>query len=433
MNNAQLKQALLFVIAFIISLPLFSKDSSTSYTTPKAFMSLYYDFTGSSNKGYPKGKVNISQDLFKTMSKKTSTLSNDNGPLILFVNSDLYIYDNNRKRLLSLVMRTAPDSGFNEMTAISHIGPALAYAAYIKSKGDDSWKSALLSLKKSIIAVKTVNAQKQNNWVTKLNAPSWKPYESSINNMIDYACSMAGNYIGDVLSGKKQFNMASLQSDFLDGNTDYPIPFNNIMIGTFMLTAYESMNKIHQAVSKVDVDWENAKVLIRFVAGSNITAGVSVDSRSNWLVPFIIGLSKNKLPLNRIFIAPYAEVKSSLGQEMLSESDFNYYSYAWSRTYNRTKIANAVFTNITSIFIPKRPVIPGDFRFSKEPDMNEFLMRLKYSLANPTEMLSNTVAFWMSGELHSNDWDLSKVKLPGFTTGFPKGISSYPANNPEIK
>lgn len=422
---------LLGMVLAIAALPSSLSHAQSHYQTPSAFMALFYDFTGSSNKNYPPSKINISQNLYKTVTQASSSTAQD-GPLILFINSNLYIYDNARNQLLALDMRTSPDTGFYELTAISHVGPALAYLAFMKQQGGTSWLNGLKQLKKNLIAVKKINAKPNNNWIERVNAPSWKPYRKQINSMVDYACSMAGNYINRVLNNPDAFNMNDLQTHFLEGNTDYPIPYNNVMIGTFMLTAYESMNRIHDAIASVDIDWKKAKVLIRFVAGSNITAGVSVNSRSNWLVPFIVGLSKNQLSRQRIFISPYADVKPSLGQKKLSADDFNYYNYAWSRTYNRVRIANAVFTNITSIFIPQRPVIPGDFRYSREPSINDFLMRLKYSLANPTEMLANTVAFWMSGELHANHWDLSKVEIPGFTRDFPQGLSQYPADNPEI-
>ena len=47
--------------------------------------------------------------------------------------------------------------------------------------------------------------------------------------------------------------MASLQSDFLNGNSDYPIPYDTVMVATFMLPAIQSMTEIHNLVSKLEV------------------------------------------------------------------------------------------------------------------------------------------------------------------------------------
>ena len=44
-------------------------------------------------------------------------------------------------------------------------------------------------------------------------------------------------------------------------------------------------------------------------------------------------------------------------------------------------------------------------------------------------MLSNTVGFWIGNELADKDWDIKKIDIPGFTTGFPDGYSSYKNTN----
>ncbi len=192
------------------------------------------------------------------------------------------------------------------------------------------------------------------------------------------------------------------------------------------------MDQLHSKISQLKIDWPYAKVIIRFVAGSNVSAGVSKGS--NWLVPFVQALSNNTLATDRIYITPYAAVKSSLGAQELTQADYNYYNNTvWGARHNRTIIANEVFTNITSIFLPDRPAIPGDYTYSKQPKIEDFLMRLKFSLAEPTEMLSNTVGFWMAGELAEKNWNYNKISIPGITTGFPQGISTYPNNNPVIQ
>lgn len=288
--------------------------ANNGYTTPPAFWNLYYDFTGNGDAQYPKEKINISQTLFQSELQKNSNLvQQDNGSLILFINSTLYIYNSDHQLELEQLMRTAPNSGFTEMTAVSHIGPALMYLAKIKENGDSNWKPQMENLLKDVKAVKEINTQTENNWLEQVNAPAWKPHLTLIHNMIDYACSMAGNYMSEVLGEKQIFDMNSLQNNFLDGNNTYPIPYNNVMVGTFMLTALQSMDELQHKIAQLNIDWPNAKVIIRFVAGSNVSAGVTKDS--NWLVPFVGALSNNTLPSDRIYIAPYAAVKSSLGEK----------------------------------------------------------------------------------------------------------------------
>jgi hypothetical protein len=55
------------------------------------------------------------------------------------------------------------------------------------------------------------------------------------------------------------------------------------------------------------------------------------------------------------------------------------------------------------------------------------MIRMKHSLRDAREMLSNTVAFWMVPELARKGWDAAAVDIPGLTTGFPAGVERYPA------
>lgn len=55
------------------------------------------------------------------------------------------------------------------------------------------------------------------------------------------------------------------------------------------------------------------------------------------------------------------------------------------------------------------------------------MSRMKHSLRDAREMLSNTVVFWMVQELANKNWDPRAVEIPGLTAGLPTGVSGYPA------
>jgi hypothetical protein len=61
--------------------------------------------------------------------------------------------------------------------------------------------------------------------------------------------------------------------------------------------------------------------------------------------------------------------------------------------------------------------------------IDQFMIRMKHSLRDAREMLSNTVAFWMVGELADKHWDADAVDIPGLTSGFPVGVAGYPSVN----
>ena len=141
---------------------LFSQIKSyESYKTPSEFMSLYYDFTG--------GKENsIGTMLSETAASNTKQ---DDGVLILILESDIYLYDTKRNLLGRETLRTSPNSGFFEVTAISHIGAAMSYLLSLKNRGDDRWKTAGYELLNSIRQVRDVNSiiLDTNHWLIQLN------------------------------------------------------------------------------------------------------------------------------------------------------------------------------------------------------------------------------------------------------------------------
>ncbi|CEK11576.1 DUF5624 domain-containing protein [Legionella hackeliae] len=402
---------------------------NTSYTTPQQFMNLYFDFTGKDEADFPKSKLTIPDYLIKSEQTKPSD-DIYNGPLILLLDSSMYIYDQNRKLVYAKLLRTNRSSGFFEMTAVSHVGPALSYLAKIKQNGDSSWKVAMANLLNDIKQVKHLNGKTEDNWLDRANIKAWQPHKQQIRAMVDYAMSMSSNYILSVQKGAP-FDLNTVQQNFLNGNKDYSIPYDSVMVATFMLTVIQSMSEIHDEIDKLHLDWPHAMIVVHNVAGSNVSAGLTQGT--NWMISFLQALSNHRTPDNRILIAPYAKVQSDIGKALLSETSYQYYAYAvWGGAYNRSKISKDVFTNLETIYLPERPTIPGDYGYSKASDINDFLVRLKYSLLSPKEMLSNTVGFWVAGEMLNKNWDITKIEIPGLTTGFPAGIKQYPTKNPVI-
>ena len=73
----------------------------------------------------------------------------------------------------------------------------------------------------------------------------------------------------------------------------------------------------------------------------------------------------------------------------------------------------------------------GGPRFGAE-DIGDFVQRLKKSFGDKTQLLSNTIGFWVPGELAAKGFDPAAVDIPGLTTGFPEGVDAYPADSPAI-
>jgi hypothetical protein len=418
----------LSVFAFLLAPAAAQTPAPTAggYTAPAEFMRLFFEFTGSEQPDYPAGQPTMGQMLTQAAAAREAA-SEPPGPLVLVVGSEVYVYDaRSRRRLGEERFRADRASGFYEMTAISHIGPALAYLAQIKANGDARWQARLTSLQAHVAQVRELNARATDNWIDRLDQPAWRAHKAQIRNMVDYACARTLSYIGSLGDGAR-FTTAGVNDEFFNGmSADYPIPFTDVMIGTFMLEALRGAADVRDALARLKLDWPRAMVLVMSRAGSNVSSGLTEGT--NWLVLFLKAASGFTLPDDRIKIVPYAEVRPSLGQEELAPADLTYYvQRVWGPLFYRKLVADQVFAGIPTIYLPDRPPLPGDYDVTKAGAIDQFMIRMKHSLRDAREMLSNTVAFWMVPELANKNWDAGVVDIPGLTTGFPPGVAGYPA------
>jgi Domain of unknown function (DUF5624) len=400
-------------------------QTAGGYTAPTEFMDLFFDFTGANEPGYPAGQPTLGQMLTQAAIANAPAGAAP-GPLVLVVGSEIYVYDSsNGARLGEQQFRADPSSGFYEMTAISHIGPALAYLAQIKANVDARWKARLASLRTHTTQVRALNQRATDNWLDLLNQPAWSAHKAQIRDMVDYACARTLNYI-DSLGDGDGFTVTNVNDVFFNGTSaEYPIPFVNVMIGTFMLEALRGAADVRDALARLKLDWSHAMVLVSSRAGTNVSSGLTEGT--NWLVFFLKAASAFTLPDDRIKIVPYAEVRPSLGQAQLAPADLAYYvQRVWGPLFYRKVVSDQVFASIPTIYLPDRPPLPGDYFVTKAGAIDQFMIRMKHSLRDAREMLSNTVAFWMVQELANKNWDASAADIPGVTTGFPTGVAGYP-------
>jgi len=192
-----------------------------------------------------------------------------------------------------------------------------------------------------------------------------------------------------------------------------------------MLDALRGASDTQAALVRAKIDWPRAMVLVSSRAGSNVSSGLTEGT--NWLVLFLKAASGFTLPDDRIKIVPYAEVRPSLGQAQLAAADRDYYVQGvWGPSFYRKDVSDQVFAGVPTIYLPDRPPLPGDYAVTQAAAIDQFMIRLKHSLRDAREMLSNTVAFWMVQELANKNWDPGAVDIPGLTTGMPAGVAGYP-------
>ena len=96
----------------------------------------------------------------------------------------------------------------------------------------------------------------------------------------------------------------------------------------------------------------------------------------------------------------------------VAQADLNYYvQRVWGPLFYRTIVSDQVFAGIPTVYLPNRPPLPGDYFVTKADAIDQFLIRLKHSLRDAREMLSNSVAFWMVQELANKNWNPATVDI----------------------
>jgi hypothetical protein len=151
------------VVLLLLATPA-AAQTTGGYTAPAEFMDLFFDFTGGGEQGYPAGQPTLGQMLTQSVIAKEPAGA-ASGPLVLVMGSDIYVYDaTSGARLSQERFRADRASGFYEMTAISHIGPALAYLAQIKSNGDARWQARLASSTRCAMRARCCRTPSRSGW-----------------------------------------------------------------------------------------------------------------------------------------------------------------------------------------------------------------------------------------------------------------------------
>lgn len=430
------------LLTLLLAAPALGEENS--YRTIPAFMDLFEIFP----RGEGAGTIGSALASAVPSGAGTEGMVSATGALVLVNEYGVFVYDGKtRAKITGLTTRGDPASGFYEMTALSHVGPAVAYLAALNEAKSTEWQPLLAKLLERVRAAREANRQPVNGayWVKQVDAPAWQSHSDAIDRMIDYGLWMAGDYLVKVQKGDPaDFTRANVGARFYEGgDTAYVIPFNNVMIATFMLVALNSTDRLRMMVESAGdaIDWKNARVVVHMPIGTNYGAGLTLGT--NQLAAGLLTVADGALPRENVLIAPYADAPcpgkggcplSVFEADTLDADVFTFYSTrVWGGVYNRTRIAASAFPGVKTIALPvERPALPGDYGITKADDITGFVQRLKLSLVDNRELLSNAVGYWVPGALRAAGWNAANMEIPGLTTGFPKGMTGYPETNPEI-
>ena len=155
------------------------------YTPHPSFRSLYEAYTGPDS---------IGLHLTRQMVELTR-----HDPLLVVTGSDYVLFPGAGKRPIVEGFRNST-RGFVELTAISHLGPAIAWIFRLRELGHAGWREDAERLIERTTKVREFNTEAY--WTDEVAVEAWAGYESRIVDLVDYTCDvtlgfLSGWYLAD--------------------------------------------------------------------------------------------------------------------------------------------------------------------------------------------------------------------------------------------
>lgn len=147
-------------------------------------------------------------------------------------------------------------AGFKELTAISHLGPAVASLVRLRTAGDETWRDDAERLLTELESTRAANSVEL--WRDQIAVEAFRGRETEIAAMVDYSCAVTTRYLSDALADEDHLTPETLRSDYLDsgGTVDAPVPINSMMIATFFLVIMDTSYRLTRWLQSEIADWE---------------------------------------------------------------------------------------------------------------------------------------------------------------------------------
>jgi hypothetical protein len=340
-------------------------------------------------------------------------------PLLVATGADFALYPGGGRPPVVEGYRLSP-RGFKELTGVSHLTPAVASLAHMRTcLGDDSWRADAERL-----LAETKNSRAANApalWRDRIRVEAYREREHEIAAMVDYGCAVTARYLTAALADESYLTPGTLRADYLDGS---PVPMNHLMVATFFLAGMDISFRIGGWLRDQDLDWGRAMVLIAGRQG-RATAGVTWTTSS--VATMILGAAGHRLPLERLYIAPHAPtfatpVGGDLSECVALEPELR---AIWCSTRATVELGELMFaghpryspagvhfpdvSDPTVTEVSEMPVV------GSAADMRALVTRLRVVLEDPRQLLSGAVIDLAVQALAAADWDPTRVVVPGLT------------------
>jgi hypothetical protein len=332
-------------------------------------------------------------------------------PMIVATSSDLALYPGGGRPPTVEGFRLST-RGFRELTAISHLGPAVSSLARMREKDPTGrWRTGALELLEAAREARHANSPEL--WSDLIQVGTFAGREHAIAEMADYACSLTEQFLERVLEDETYLTAANVRRDYLDGpSDDLPVPVNRIMVATFFLFGMDLGHRLINWFDGLDLPWEETMVLIAGRQGRP-TAGVTRDSNS--VAAVIPAASRGRLPEDHLLIAPHAPVFPMYdGSDDRAVSALEPdYRRLWAGVRATCALGEQMFAGYAGHEPPPSPR-PGELPAIAGPDdWFAMISRLRVVLEDPRQLLSGAVTDYAAQQLVEHDNDPTQLTVPG--------------------
>jgi hypothetical protein len=346
--------------------------------------------------------------------------TNVSDPLIVATGSDIALYSGAGAPPAIQPFRLST-RGFKELAAVSHLGPALATLSMMRELDESGrWRSDAERLLDVTQAARAANSALL--WREQIAVEAFAGREEAIAAMVDYSCRLTERFLERALNRPSYLTDATLRRDYLEGPGDeLPVSFNRVMVATFFLTGMDVGHRLITWFDGLDLPWEQAMVIIAGRQGRP-TAGVSQESNS--VAGVVHAASRDRLPLERLLIAPHAPVfpmfdGTNLDAVAALEEP---YRRLWSSLRAMSELGARMFDAYPR-FRPRPSVNgsigPGTAWVHEKPavhgpdDWFALTTRLRVVMEDPRQLLSGAVTDYASRQLVDNGNEPLAITVPG--------------------
>jgi Domain of unknown function (DUF5624) len=379
-----------------------------AYAPDPSFKSLYDAYTGPDSTG---------QHLTKYMVSLTQ-----NDPILIVTGADFVIFPGSGKDPIVESFRHST-RGFVELTAISHIGAAIAWIFRLKELGYPTWRDDANRLIERIEKIHSTNTEAY--WKDLVAVEAYRGYESKIADLIDYTCRVSNTYMRACLADESTMTFEHLRKEFLDpaGSAAIPVPINDVMVATFTLTFLDIGYRILRWLRAQNFNWPTLMVLLSGKSGRP-SSGLTWVTNNN--CHLLWRASQGKLVPENLQITPHGPslALSDMGNKVRLgeiESQFRDIFLHLRANINMARLMFEGYPSFTKS-IEEPPVIEAKTqtlrampRLRSPEDRLTAITRLRFVMEDPTQLLSNSVAHFVIDQLSEHGNRPEAVVIPGFS------------------